>query len=326
MRSIVRRLVQEGKFKQVPLTTLRLKVLTACQWECEFCHQEGNFEATAVQLNDELRDVLNRCKAELGTTEVHLSGGEPTLHKNLVALVTLIKSLGLEVKITTNGQANSVLYGELVQAGVKEVNFSMHSLDPERLGRMQAPCKPKIWGEEAIARQMCNITHLREFHPHATIKMNSVVSRDTQDAFALVEIAKKMSLKLRLMNDLSMGEVSYRALEEITRQLQAEPVQVKFITGSSSFSVIYQMDGFRFAIKLIRPHVLPTLCDDCMELAQGECAEFFYGIRLEHTKDGLFFRLCLHRQDDRAVLSPNDFFRSLQLDAFRQEISRAFEF
>jgi cyclic pyranopterin phosphate synthase len=326
MRNVVRRLVQEGKFKQVPLTTLRLKALTACQWECGFCHQEGNFEATAVQLNPELTRIFERCKTELGTTEVHLSGGEPTLHKNLVSLVSTIKRLGLDVKITTNGQANSVLYGELVQAGVKEINFSMHSLDPERLGKTQAPNKPKAWGEEAIARQMCNIAFLREFHPQATIKMNSVVSRDTQDALALTEIAKKMGLKLRLMNDLGMGDVSYRALDEITRQLQAEPVQIKFITGSSSFSIIYQLDGFRFAIKLIRPHVLPTLCDNCQVLAQGECTEFFYGIRLEHTKNGLFFRLCLHRQDSSAVLAPDDFFRSPQLHAFKQEIYRALEF
>lgn len=321
MRNVASSLIAMGRVKQTSLSTVRLKLLTACSWQCGFCHQEGNPDATGVRLDTELENVLARCRDELGMTEVHLSGGEPTLHKGIVGIVQLVKRLGLEPKLTSNGQSPTYIYDQVIAAGIKEVNLSVHTLDPVQLGLIMLPKRSQEWGEVALARQLGLIAYLRAKHPNVAVKVNTVVSRETSQAIGLLGMAKQQGLKLRLMNDLALGEVSYRALKQIVDEVGAVPDTVKMIAGSSSFSVVYQMDGLRFAVKLIRANILPSLCAGCEKLAQSECLEFFYGLRLEYFH-GLQFRLCIHRQDSPAVLRPDEFFSSPQAEELKREIQR----
>lgn len=321
MRSVVKSLIAQGKVKQTSLSTVRLKLLTACSWQCGFCHQEGNPDATGVRLDAELERVLAQSRDELGMTEVHLSGGEPTLHKEIVGIVQLVKQLGLEPKLTSNGQSPLHIYDQVIAAGVKEVNLSVHTLNPVQLGMIMLPKRSQEWGEVALARQMDLIAHLLTNHPDVAVKVNTVVSRETSQAIGLLGMAKQNGLKLRLMNDLALGEVSYRALKQIVDEVGAVPDTVKMIAGSSSFSVAYQLEDFRFAVKLIRANILPSLCGGCDKLAQSECVEYFYGLRLEYH-NGLQFRLCLHRQGSPAVLRPSEFFSSPQAAELKREIQR----
>ena len=85
---------------------------------CPFCHNrslvflnENDSEISAADIIDYLE---NRCKVLDG---VCISGGEPTLHKGLKDFIRKIRSLGLKVKLDTNGSNFEVLK-ELVEEGL----------------------------------------------------------------------------------------------------------------------------------------------------------------------------------------------------------------
>lgn len=85
---------------------------SGCNFACPFCHNAGLVHQTeSIIPQDEILDYLNKRKNVL--TAVCISGGEPTLHKDLPELIKKIKQLGYLVKLDTNG-TNLPMLKELV--------------------------------------------------------------------------------------------------------------------------------------------------------------------------------------------------------------------
>ena len=80
-----------------------------CNFRCPFCHNHGLIEgkpAIAITVDDILQDLEERSGFVDG---VVISGGEPTLHADLKDLIVKIRSLGLAIKLDTNGSRPEVL-------------------------------------------------------------------------------------------------------------------------------------------------------------------------------------------------------------------------
>ncbi|HKE15060.1 MAG TPA: radical SAM protein, partial [Kofleriaceae bacterium] len=77
---------------------------------------------------------LVRVFADLGVRRIRLTGGEPTVRKNMVDLVGRVSAVpGIEeVVMTTNGHLLADLAPALVAAGMSEVNVSLDTLDADR--------------------------------------------------------------------------------------------------------------------------------------------------------------------------------------------------
>jgi cyclic pyranopterin phosphate synthase len=83
--------------------------------------------------NEELLRVVNAC-AQVGFRKIRLTGGEPTLRRDLVSLVAAIKAVpGIEhIAMTTNAVKLAPIAHQLKAAGLDRVNISIDSLDPQR--------------------------------------------------------------------------------------------------------------------------------------------------------------------------------------------------
>ncbi|MEK7203441.1 MAG: radical SAM protein, partial [Patescibacteria group bacterium] len=88
--------------------SIRIKLNTRCQYNCRFCHQEGDAKTSEIK-TDELLKALKLLKKGLGFYRLHFTGGEPTLYKEFAALLTNTKKLGFINALTTNGQFTSFL-------------------------------------------------------------------------------------------------------------------------------------------------------------------------------------------------------------------------
>ena len=88
--------------------------LNGCNFDCPFCHNsELLTETNALMSTDELLDFLH---SRVGILDgVCITGGEPTLHRELLPLITQIKDMGYRVKLDTNGYRPDVLQSLLVQ-------------------------------------------------------------------------------------------------------------------------------------------------------------------------------------------------------------------
>ena len=92
--------------------------LPHCNFQCPYCHAphlvRSPNELESIPVDAVLKHVANQCGWLDG---VVISGGEPTLHAELESLIRSIQSLGVEVKLDTNGSHPEVLR-KLLEAGL----------------------------------------------------------------------------------------------------------------------------------------------------------------------------------------------------------------
>jgi pyruvate formate lyase activating enzyme len=95
-------------FIDYPGCPATLIFLPGCNLRCPYCHNPGivNGEYDAIPFDDVKDHIIKRKGVIEGAV---ISGGEPTLHPGLTDLCDEIKSLGLKVKIDTNGLEPDVL-------------------------------------------------------------------------------------------------------------------------------------------------------------------------------------------------------------------------
>ncbi|MCC2615056.1 GTP 3',8-cyclase MoaA [Aestuariibacter halophilus] len=112
---------------------LRLSITEWCNFRCNYCLPEGNACDTPKD-NLSLREVetLVAAFARLGTSKIRITGGEPTLRKDLSDIIAICKGTpGIQtVAMTTNGFNLKDHIGEFRRAGLDAVNVSADSLDP----------------------------------------------------------------------------------------------------------------------------------------------------------------------------------------------------
>lgn len=137
--------------------TIRIKITNRCHFQCNFCHHEGNKESKDIIINNDLVNSLKIFYTQMNMTQTHLTGGEPTAYSRIGDLIKTIKSIGYEVKMTSNGQFNHHLLKRLQKAGLSGLNFSIHTLNPVKLGLMQYPTKNYDWGIKALYLQLNNL-------------------------------------------------------------------------------------------------------------------------------------------------------------------------
>jgi cyclic pyranopterin phosphate synthase len=115
---------------------LRVSVTDRCNYRCTYCMPEDGVAHVdrAEVLSFEEICALVRCFARMGVTRVRLTGGEPTVRRDLVDLVRLLRAIPTlrDLALSTNGHLLAELARPLREAGVDRLNVSVDSLDPSR--------------------------------------------------------------------------------------------------------------------------------------------------------------------------------------------------
>jgi len=107
-----------------------LILLEACNFKCPYCRGLDHSiygDRKAKQLSfDEVKKVIDLWCQPVPLENIRFSGGEPTLHKNIVEIVQYAKSKGIKrIAISTNGSNKIELYQKLVDAGVNDFSISL---------------------------------------------------------------------------------------------------------------------------------------------------------------------------------------------------------
>ena len=122
------------------ITYLRISVTDRCNFRCVYCMPAEGIpwqSPAAIMHYEEIAEVV-RVAASQGINEVRLTGGEPLVRKDLPELVRLIDAIpGIQdISLTTNGILLDKMAGPLAQAGLKRVNISLDTLEPEKFSRI----------------------------------------------------------------------------------------------------------------------------------------------------------------------------------------------
>jgi cyclic pyranopterin phosphate synthase len=114
---------------------LRLSVTDQCNFSCVYCLPDGykkKKEQSFLSL-DEIRNLASAF-SEMGTWKIRITGGEPTLRKDLLEIIRVVKQTeGIRwVALSTNGSQLKALARPFSESGLDAVNISVDSLDPKR--------------------------------------------------------------------------------------------------------------------------------------------------------------------------------------------------
>jgi cyclic pyranopterin phosphate synthase len=117
------------------LQYLRLSITELCNFRCTYCLPGGCPKGAVAQpLTVPEIDRLVRGFAAMGFWRVRLTGGEPTLRRDILEIVARVAAApGVRhVGLTTNGYRLRTLASDLAEAGLNCLNVSVDSLDPAR--------------------------------------------------------------------------------------------------------------------------------------------------------------------------------------------------
>ncbi|ODT19585.1 MAG: cyclic pyranopterin phosphate synthase MoaA [Kaistia sp. SCN 65-12] len=120
------------------ITYLRVSVTDRCDFRCVYCMAEDmTFLPRKELLTLEELDRLCSAFIERGVRKLRLTGGEPLVRRDLMKLIRSLSrhlSSGAldELTLTTNGSQLAKYAAELADAGVRRINVSVDTLDPEK--------------------------------------------------------------------------------------------------------------------------------------------------------------------------------------------------
>ena len=271
---------------------LRVSLTDACNLRCVYCMPEDiQFRPPAELMQDHEVLTLIRVAASLGVDKIRLTGGEPTVRRNVVELVRGIRAIpGIErLAMTTNGVKLEALARPLADAGLDQVNVSIDTLDPEKFRRItRRGDLDEVWrGLEAA--------DAAGLHP---IKINCVVTRGFNDD-EVVELARltyQNPWEVRFIELMPFGSVADFQFHQVVSSAETrERIEEALgplvpVPGHNGHDPArpYRLEGAAGRLGFISS-VTEPFCEGCT--------------RLRLTADGRL-RLCLLRDDEVDLLSP----------------------
>ena len=186
------------------ITYLRVSVTDRCDFRCVYCMSEHmSFLPKAEVLSLEELERLCLAFVDKGVERLRITGGEPLVRKNVMRLVERLGAhigRGLkEVTLTTNGSQLANYAQALHDAGVRRVNVSLDTRDPELFRRITR------WGD--LAKVMAGIEAAAK--AGLAIKINTVALKGlNQDEIPdLMRWSHAQGFGFTLIETMPLGEV-----------------------------------------------------------------------------------------------------------------------
>ena len=268
------------------ITYLRLSVTERCNLRCRYCMPEEGIckKRHEDMLTEDEMIMAVQAAAELGFRKLRLTGGEPMVKRNILSICRRAAKIpGIEeLCMTTNATLlGDGMAGQLKDAGVKRMNISLDTLDPQKYAWItrRGSLKEALSGIEAALEAGFD-----------KIKLNAVLIGGFNDdeIRSLAELTLKYPVDMRfiemmpMLEDTDFGKEAYLPYSRVLEELpELEP------SGNDREGVarLYKLPGALGNVGLISP-VNEHFCHSCD--------------RLRLTADGKL-KPCLHSQAEYSV-------------------------
>ncbi len=269
---------------------LRLSVIEACNFRCSYCLPNGYQTVPDAKMPLQIDEIsrLLRAFAAVGMSKVRITGGEPTLRKDLpdiIAAAAAVPGIG-KIAMTSNGcvlKRQSRIWRD---AGLTHLNLSVDTLD--------AAAFHTITGHDRLSDILEGIESLLD-DGFDTLKINAVMLRGLNDDQlpAWLEYLRTRPLGIRFIELMQTGtnrayfeRHHYRA-EALEQQLLASAWQLQPSVADAGPARVYRHPDYKGSIGVIAPYS-KDFCAGCNRLrvtAAGDlrlCLFGNTGIPLRH--------------------------------------------
>ena len=261
-------------------TDLRVSLTDRCNLRCAYCMPPEGLDwlpGAEVLTDDEIVRLITIGVERLGITTVRLTGGEPLLRKNLELLVADIAALSPtpDIALTTNGIGLAARAQKLAAAGLKRINISLDTLDPDTFAQLAR--------RRRLPDVLAGITAARDAGL-APVKINTVLLRGVNDheAFDLLRWAMAEQVQLRFIEQMPLDpQHGWKRDEMITAdeirerlsqhvELVEDPEDV--LTRGSAPAELFRVGGTGYSVGVIASVSKPFCgaCDRVRLTADGQ--------------------------------------------------------
>jgi cyclic pyranopterin phosphate synthase len=269
---------------------------------------------------DEILRIV-RITARLGISKIRLTGGEPFVRPDLMDIIRqVVKVDGInELHITTNGTLTTPHIDELRDLGIKSVNLSLDTLNPERF--------KSITRRDEFQKTWDTLQQL--LRSNIPVKINAVVmeGKNIDDIIPMIELTKDHRMSVRFIEEMPFnGEGNhypkltwtYKKILDYIKQRYPSVVKLEDPVGATSYN--YKIENYNGTFGVIAAFSR-TFCGSCNRIrvtAQGTLKTCLYDDGVLNLKD-----LLRSNQTDAAIESHLlEAFHSRAKDGFEAEKKR----
>lgn len=269
---------------------VRLAVTDRCNLRCHYCMPEEGlaYGPRAALLTYEEMLRLMQVLVGLGIDKVRITGGEPFLRRDLLALLRGLAGMdGLHtIALTTNGTLTRPFIPELKALGIRSINLSLDTLDPVRFAAITRRDNFKeVWRTlEALVSEGFEV------------KTNMVVmaGQNDRDILPMVALTRDMPLSVRFIEEMPFNGTGLKVAQSpwhwqrILEHIRLEYPEVqKLVDGPFSTSYNYKVPGHAGSFGIIAAYSR-TFCGTCNRLRitpQGLLKTCLYDSGIFNVKD-----------------------------------------
>ncbi|MGV8936722.1 MAG: GTP 3',8-cyclase MoaA [Allorhizobium sp.] len=285
------------------VTYLRVSVTDRCDFRCTYCMAENmTFLPKKDLLTLEELDRLCSAFIAKGVRKLRLTGGEPLVRKNIMYLV---RALGRhldagtldELTLTTNGSQLARHAGELYECGVRRINVSLDTLDPEKFRAITR------WGDFDKVIEGIDAAQKAGIH----VKLNAVALKgfNEDEIPDMLRFAHGRGMDLTLIETMPMGEIEedrtdrYLPLSKVRQSLSENFTlsSIPFKTGGPASYVDVAETGGRLGFITPLTH---NFCESCNRVRLTCTGTLYMCLGQDDAAD---LRTPLRAADDDALLS-----------------------
>ena len=253
---------------------LRISITERCNLRCTYCMPEEGVQLSPPShlLTTPEISYLSALFVSQGVTKIRLTGGEPTIRRDIVPLMQSIGDLrknGLrELCLTTNGIALYRKLDSMVEAGLTGVNLSLDTLDP-----FQFQIMTRRKGFEAVMKSIERILEMNKLGAGIRLKINCVVMRgiNEREILPFVEMGREKDIEVRFIeympfdgNKWSKGKMlSYKEMLAMIRERY--PTLYKVKDHENDTSKTFAVPGYVGRIGFITS-MTHNFCGSCNRL------------------------------------------------------------
>ena len=220
------------------ISYIRVSVTDRCDFRCVYCMSEDmTFLPKQDLLTLEELDRLCSAFVTRGTRKIRVTGGEPLVRRGIM---TLFRSLSRhlatgaleELTVTTNGSQLARYAQELADCGVRRINVSIDTLDPDRFRTITR------WGD--LSKVMEGLDAAQK--AGLQIKINAVALKNfNEDEFeTLIRWAHGRGMDLTFIEVMPLGEIDGQRVDQY---LPLSQVRAKLLDSFHMDDIDYQSGG-----------------------------------------------------------------------------------
>ncbi|MWN06149.1 GTP 3',8-cyclase MoaA [Gilliamella sp. Pas-s95] len=255
---------------------LRLSITELCNFQCQYCLPNG-YRPNKAHKFLSLSEINNVVATftELGVRKIRLTGGEPTLRRDFMDILSMISAYPSvkELAITTNGSRLLKNIHNWHQAGLNAINISIDSLSPHLF--------KLITGQDKLKELMQCVDRSLEVGIKK-VKINTVLMKNMNDNLDdYLSWIKSRPVELRFIELMETGESLdvfnryHQSGSLIETQLIAQGWQLQSKNPLSGPAKVYVHDDYQGKIGLIMPYS-KDFCKSCNRLRVSSIGKLHY--------------------------------------------------